>query len=414
MLNNFTLIMALRYFSAKKNEKFVSVISFISLVGITIGVAALIIVMSIMNGFHTKLTSNMIGLNGDIKITSMAGRIDNHTDILEGLNKKPYIKNTVPMVVGQALALGARANGGAIIKGIDLKHLKNKGEIMKNIFGGSFADYHGHDAVAVGSELALSLGLYPGTKVKLISPNLLSTAFGSMPRSKTFRVVAIFNSGMYDYDAATMLMPLEAAQTFLDVKGSINLIELHIDKPEKADEYSFQIENEYQDKLLAKSWLQENKQFLGALQVERTAMFMILSLIIMVAAFNIIASLFMLVKDKTKDIAILKTIGASNRQITCAFMLSGMIIGVIGTFFGVLLGLLFSYNIENIRKMLEKISGTTLFDPAIYFFYSLPSEVDINDVIWVASMALLMSFLATIYPSRRAAKLNPVEAMRYE
>lgn len=414
MLGKFTAIVASRYFAAKKHEKFVSIISGISLAGITIGVAALIIVMSVMNGFHIELTSNIIGLNGDISITPMSGRIDDYKSVSNTLSKNPYIKRITPLVTGQALVIASSANTGALIKGIDLVDLKNKGEILGNVMGGTFGNYDGNNVVAVGSELAYRLGIYAGSKIKMISPNLISTAFGSMPRSKDFTVVAIFNSGLFEYDAGTILMPIKAAQLFFSFQDGINLIELNIDEPEDAPIRAKELQKKLGFELKVASWKDNNLQFLTALEIERVAMFTILSLIMVVAAFNIVSSLFMMVKDKTKDVAILRTIGASRKQIMTIFILNGMMTGFIGTALGVMLGLAISYNIENIRKFLEQLSGTRIFDPAIYFLYSLPSVVRVTDVIIVSSLSIILCFLATLYPSYKASKLNPVEAMRYE
>jgi lipoprotein-releasing system permease protein len=414
MLNKFTIIIALRYFRAKKNEKFVSIISGISFIGITIGVAALIVVMSVMNGFHIELTKNIIGLNGDISITSIGKTIADKEKIIAATTKQDFVKKLSPIVSGQALALGTKTNSGVLIKGVELVDLKHKGEILTNVFEGSFEDYEGTNAVAVGFELAHNLGISVGSKLKLISPNVISTAFGTMPRSKDFTVVAIFSSGMYDYDSATMLMPIGAAQKFLSLGNEINLIEINVKDPESAKIDAQLLQKELGSGVRVSSWMDNNQQFLKALAIERTAMFTILSLIIIVAAFNIVSSLFMIVKDKTKDIAILKTMGASVRQIMFIFIINGLLIGFIGTFLGVSFGLAISYNIENIRLFLERISGTKIFDSAIYFLYSLPSVVRISDVIIVGSLSLILSLLATIYPSFKAAKLNPVEAMRYE
>jgi lipoprotein-releasing system permease protein len=413
MLNSFSSILAMRYFSAKKNEKFVSIISGISLAGITIGVAALIIVMSVMNGFHIELTNNIIGLNGDISISPMGKVIDNHQEVIKKVSDQKFVSRVTPLVVGQALAVGG-ANSGVIIKGIDIGALKFKGEILGNVLDGDFTNYYGDNVVAVGSGLAQNIGVYAGSKVKLIAPTLLPTAFGSMPRARDFTVVAVFNSGLYDYDAATMLMPLSAAQKFLSIGDGINFMEVNIDDREMAKSYTKLLQKEVGMSMQVKSWTQDNQQFLSALEVERTAMFVILSLIMIVAAFNIIASLFMLVKDKTKDIAIVRTIGASTKQIMIAFILNGMMVGLLGTLLGVIFGLMFSYNIENIRLFLEQLSGTRLFDPAIYFLYSLPSVVRVSDVLFISALAISASFLATIYPAYKAASLNPIEAMRYE
>ncbi|WP_341759515.1 lipoprotein-releasing ABC transporter permease subunit [Candidatus Tisiphia endosymbiont of Ptychoptera albimana] len=412
--NNFILKVAARYFRAKKNEKFVSIISGFSLIGVTIGVAALIVVMSVMNGFHYELTKNIIGLNGDISITPLSRSIANYDEINKKLLSKNYIKHISPSVVGQALALGNRANSGAVIKGIDLSELKYKNQILQNVNTGDFADFSGKDVVAIGNELAYNLGIQAGDKIKLISPNSISTAFGSMPRSKEFMVVATFTSGAYDYDAATILMPLIAAQNFLSFGEVINLIEVITIEPSNAGIYAWEIQNILGSKLRVISWQKSHLQFLNALAVERVAMFTIISLIIMVAAFNIVSSLFMLVKDKTSDIAVLRTIGASTRQIMLIFICNGMFIGVPGTVLGIILGTSFAYNIQSIKNILEKITGTKIFEAAIYYLYSLPSKVKIEDITLVASISIVLCFCATIYPAYKAAKLNPVDALRYE
>ncbi|WP_341748302.1 MULTISPECIES: lipoprotein-releasing ABC transporter permease subunit [unclassified Candidatus Tisiphia] len=412
--DNFILKVAVRYFRAKKNERFVSIIAGVSLMGVTIGVAALIVVMSVMNGFHYELTKNIIGLNGDISITPVSRSIANYDEINKKLISQNYIKHISPSIVGQALALGKRMNSGAIIKGIDLTELKYKNQILQNVNTGDFTDFFGTDVVAVGNELASNLGVQAGTKIKLISPNSISTAFGSMPRSKEFRVVATFTSGMYDYDSATILMPLIAAQNFLSFKEVINLIEVITIEPSNAGIYAWEIQNLLGSKLRVTSWQKSHLQFLNALAVERIAMFTILSLIIMVAAFNIVSSLFMLVKDKTSDIAVLRTIGASTRQIMLIFICNGMFIGLLGTILGIILGTSFAYNIQSIRNILEKVTGTKIFEAAIYFLYTLPSEVRLEDVILVSTISIVLCFCATIYPSYKAAKLNPVDALRYE
>jgi lipoprotein-releasing system permease protein len=414
MLNSFVLTVALRYFRAKKNETFISVISIFSLLGVAIGVAALIVVMSVMNGFHNELTSNIIGLNGDITVKPLERSIDNYDDIKIKLSSQDYIAHIVPSITGQALALGPRNNCGVLITGINLSDLKHKNEILKNVNFGDFSHFYGKNVIAVGSELANNLGIKVDDKVKLISPNSISTAFGSMPRSKEFKVIAIFTSGVYDYDAAKILMPLEAARNFLSFDTGINLIEIYTKSHSGARTMSRNIRDILGNDTRVTSWIESHAQFLNALAVERVAMFTILSLIIIVAAFNIVSSLFMLVKDKTKDIAILKTIGASQKQIMLVFVCNGMLIGIIGTCLGVILGVSFAQNIENIRKYLEQITGTKIFEAAIYFLYTLPSDVRIEDIVLVSSVTILLCFCSTIYPAYKASKLNPIDGLRYE
>ena len=414
MRSNFILMVACRYFSAKKNEKFVSLISGFSLLGVTIGVAALIVVTSVMNGFHLELTKNIIGLNGDITITNVDRHITNYNEARQLLNHD-YIKAVVPNIVGQALAIGPRTNSGVLIKGIDINDLQWKKAVLQNVVAGQFGDFSSNNIIAMGSELAYLIGAKIGNKIKLISPNTISTAFGSMPRAKEFTVTAIFNSGMYDYDVATVLMPISAARNFLSFEdNTINLIEIYTKQPEQAELFASEIQAILGEKFKVTSWQKSNRQFLNALAVERITMFTILSLIIVVAAFNIISSLVMLVKDKTKDIAILRTIGASQQQIMLIFIYNGMFIGLIGTVVGGILGASFAYNIDNIRLCLERLTDTKIFDAAIYFLYSLPSDVRLEDIILVSVLSIFLCFCATIYPAYKASKLNPVEALRYE
>lgn len=414
MVNNFVLTVAMRYFRAKKNEKFVSVIAGFSLLGVTIGVATLIVVMSVMNGFREELTKNIIGLNGDIVITSTDNIITNYLEVKQQLSAKDYITHLLPSITGQALATGPRTNSGALIIGIDLGDLKFKNQILANVKQGDFANFNGKNVVALGAELAFKLGVGLHDKIALIAPNLISTAFGSIPRSKKFEIIAIFSSGLYDYDAAIILMPMIAARNFLSVPDGINSIEIYTKLPSCSAISAEEIQTILGAPFKVTSWLQSHRQLLNALDTERAAMFTILSLIIIVAAFNIVSSLVMLVKDKTKDIAILRTIGASSRQIMLIFICNGLLVGIIGTVLGTIIGSSLAYNINVIKNYLEQITGTKFFEAAIYFLNSLPSSVRIENIILIATISLTLCFLATIYPAYRASRLSPVELLRYE
>lgn len=414
MCYKFSSKVAFRYFFAKKNERFVSFISKFSLIGVMIGVAALIVVMSVMNGFRAELAKNIIGLNSDITITAGGRHINNSDAIIEKLSKELFIDNSTSLVAGQGLAVGPRTSSGVIIKGVRLSDLSQKHQITNNIIFGDLLEFNDVNNIAIGAELANNLGVRLGDRVKIISSQVISTAFGSMPRTKDFIVATIFSSGLYDFDSATILMPISTALALLSLEN-VNMIEVNSKNPDNSSIYVKELLRSLDDpNINISSWQEQYAQFFNALKVERMAMFTILSLIILVAAFNIISSLFMLVKDKTHDIAILRTMGASKKDIMLIFVINGMMIGTIGTFLGVVLGYSFAANIENIRRFLEKMTGVQLFDYALYFLMHLPSKIEISNVIGVTALSLALCFLATIYPAYRAASTDPVEAMRYE
>lgn len=409
----FSSKVAFRYFFAKKNEFLVSFISKFSLIGVTIGVAALIVVMAVMNGFREELAKNIIGLNSDITISSYGRYIKNPNQLMKKIRSHSYIENVTPVISGQGLAVSHTNSLGIMIKAFKLSDLSKKHQIAENIVRGSLSSLDSKHNIVIGSELAANLGVTVGDKLKLVSAQMISTAFGSVPRTKDFTVSGVFSSGMYDFDMATILMNREAALSFLSLKD-INILEVTTNDPESASALARLLYDSLEEEINITSWQVQFGQFFNALKVERVTMMTILSLIILVAAFNIISSLFILVKDKSHDIAILKTMGASRNDIMIIFMINGLMIGLIGTFLGILLGLGFAYNIDSLRQFIEKVTGVHFFEAALYFLYHLPVKVEMSYVLITSFISITLCFLATIYPSYRAAKLDPVEAMRYE
>lgn len=415
-MNNFSLKLAIRYFGAEKNNKLVSFISAFSLLGVTIGVAALIVVMAVMRGFHVELVSNIIGINGDAAVYRYkSDSITNYEEIESKIKNVEGVEAVIPQISTKALAVTAKDSMGVIVKGIRPSDLKHKKILQDGQLRGAIENINDGFSVAIGKELALSLGVTKiGDEITLIVPSTISSIFGELPRKKTFKLVSIFSSKMYDYDAATIIMSLDSAQKVFSMKDGLNYFEVFT-KDKEHNEKTLELINEsLSSEFYVQSWIESNTQFLNALKTERVAMFTILTLIIIVAAFNIISSLFMLVSEKSKDIAILKTMGASKTQIMMIFIFNGFFIGMLGTGLGVFLGILFANNIEKIRKFLESISGTNLFDAAIYFLYTLPSVVEFESVIFISAMSLILCLLATIYPAYKAASMDPVEAFRNE
>lgn len=405
--------MAWRYLRAKKQEGTVSVIAGFSFAGILLGVATLIIVLSVMNGFRIELFDRLIGLNGHMVMYSKAQSLENHQSVIERLQENSEITKAFPLIETQALVQANSLASGVVIRGLKKQDFENKpilgNAVINQIKGGLEPN-----SVAIGVEMASRLGLRIGEEITLISPRGKATPFGMMPRSRSYQVTAIFDVGMFEYNNNFVYMDLGTAQTFLGLNDDVKSIQIFTQNPDDLKRLKGQLQKEFGPVLGVYTWRDVNGTFANALEVERNVMFLILTLIILVAAFNIISSMIMLVKDKSHDIAILRTMGASRSSMLKIFMLTGATIGVIGTLCGATAGIAFAANIEAIRQFLQGLTGTELFAGEIYFLSQLPAEIDWSEVSGVIAMAFALSFLATLYPAWRAARLDPVEALRYE
>lgn len=410
----FERMVAARYLRPRRKEGFISVIAGFSFLGIALGVATLIIVMSVMNGFREELLGRILGLNGHLEIYASEGALTNYdaaADVVRGI---PGVAQVAPMIEGQVMATDQGRTSGAVVRGIKPEDLRDRKILATHITQGSLDDFQGDDAVVIGARLAQRLGANIGDNITLIAPEGRPTAFGTVPRMRAYRVVATFEVGMFEYDSTFVFMPLKSAQIYFRTGDSVSSLEVLATNVDRVPAVRDGIITAINRPIRIMDWQQANSSFFNAIAVERNVMFLILTLIIVVAAFNIISSLIMLVKDKGQDIAILRTMGATKGMIMRIFLLSGASIGVVGTLAGFGLGLAFADNIEIIRQWIQKLTGTQLFAPEIYFLSQLPAKVDLGEVATVVIMALGLSFLATLYPSWRAARLDPIEALRYE
>jgi lipoprotein-releasing system permease protein len=409
----FEWMIALRYLRAKRQESFVSVISGFSLVGIALGVATLIIVMSVMNGFRHELLKSILGLNGHVTVQAEGGVLPDFDALTRRLRAVPGVTRAAPVVDGQVMASQNGINSGVIVRGLRTADLKSLTIVSKTLSPTALQRFDSGEDVIIGAGMAQRMGIRPGGSITLIAPKGNVTPFGTTPRIKTYTVAGVFRIGMTQYDTSFIFMPLSEAQLFFNSEGGVSSIEIMVTDPDSDLSMLPQLQQAAGRGTRLVPWQETNSSFFEALQVERNVMFLILTLIILVAALNIVSGLIMLVKDKSGDIAVLRTMGASRGAVMRVFLIAGASIGIIGTLLGFVIGVVFCANIESIRQGLSRLTGTTLFDPTIYFLSKMPAEMDAGEVTAVVVMALTLTLLATLYPSWRAAKLDPVEALRY-
>ncbi|MDQ8728757.1 lipoprotein-releasing ABC transporter permease subunit [Bradyrhizobium sp. LHD-71] len=410
----FEWLISLRYLRARRKEGFISVIAGFSFLGIMLGVATLIIVMAVMNGFRKELLDKILGLNGHLLVQPLESPLTDWKVVAERINGVQGVRLAAPIVEGQALATSPFGATGVLVRGIRSEDLTNITSIAHNIKQGTLEGFDEGQGLAIGRRLADTLSLRAGDNITIVAAKGAVTPMGTLPRTKTYRVAAVFEIGMSEYDAGFVFMPITEAQAYFNRPNDVTAIEVYTTDPDRIDVFRKGITEAAGRPIFMVDWRQRNATFFNALQVERNVMFLILTLIVLVAALNIISGLIMLVKDKGGDIAILRTMGASQGSIMRVFLITGASIGVVGTVIGFLVGTVICMNIETIRQFISWVTNTELFSPELYFLSKLPAEMDAGETFAVVLMALTLSLLATLYPSWRAARLDPVEALRYE
>ena len=417
MFSPFERMVAARYLRARKGERFVSIIAVFSLVGIALGVATLIVVSSVMSGFQVELVKRALGVSGHVSIEAYAGeRITGYEALTQRLRAIKGVTSVLPVLDGQALLSVEHAGArGGLVRGVRRQDLRALPAIGDHIIAGSLDAFEGDDAIVIGAGLAASYRLAPGSRITLISPDGAATPFGVVPRVRAFKVVAVFDAGLSDYNNGVVFLPLAMAQIFFQKPDAVTGFQLRVADPDHVETILPALRSALAGRnLLVRDWRHANDQIISILQVQKDTMFIVLGMIVLVAAFNVISSLIMLVKDKTADIAVLRTMGADAGAILRIFLLCGAFVGVTGTLIGTLIGIVFCRNIVAIQHFVERITGGQVFDSRAFLLTSLPDTIDWPDVARVVVLGLGLSLLATLYPSWKAARTDPVEALRHE
>jgi len=417
MFGPFERMVAGRYLRARKGERFVSIIAIFSLVGIALGVATLIVVTSVMSGFQTELVTRILGANGHVTVEAYAGlKIDHYQQMVAEIGKLPHVVSATPVLDGQVLLTNSNgASRGGLVRGMTQADLRALSTVSEHVLAGSLNDFTGDDAIVAGVGLANMYRLRIGDSLTVISPQGAATAFGTIPRVRAYKVVAIFDAGLSDYNNSIVFLPMAAAQAFFQKPDAVTGVEIRMDDPDRADSIAPALNHLIDPRTTwVRDWRHANDGLIGVLQVQKDTMFIVLGMIVLVAAFNVISSLIMLVKDKRADIAVLRTIGASSGAILRIFLMCGAFVGVSGTLIGTAIGVAFCWNIHAIQHAIERMTGGEVFSSQVFMLTALPNTIDWGDVVRVVVLGLVLSLLATLYPSWRAARTDPVEALRHE
>ncbi len=415
ILSRYERMIAKRYLLPGKGEGFIFLVAGISLFAVMLGVAALIIVMSVMNGFRAELFDKIVGLNGHAVVQGYGGRLPDWRNVLAEAKRTPGVVAATPLIEQPLMASSEGRVEGVIVRGMTLPDINGNPIIAGNVLRGNLRELQpGNDNVAIGARLAEQLGVQVGSQISLISPQGQTTPFGSVPRIVAYRVAAIFEVGVYDYDKAFVIMPMENAQLLLLMGDQVGMIEVETVDPDRVGQILAPLGQKVAGRAVVSDWRTMNSQLFEALAVERVAMFVVLSIIILVAVFNILSSLIMLVRAKNRDIAILRTMGATRRGLIKIFVTVGVTIASLGIIAGIVLGFIFLFFRQSVVNFIQFVTGQNLWDPSIRFLTELPSKTDPFEVIGICAMALLFSFLATLYPAFKAASTDPVQVLRYE